>query len=257
MLQQESEALQMGRGFAVHEDLAVEVQKAVRALERLDRLEQALEGRYMDYRVSPSLESINFVFDRTSGDPVLYRSVAKPARPQAHGQELTFVFAPLRLEARESYRLILVGDRQARFVPGDRLTAELRINPGEGYDHKPDYPNVQYEIEGQRNFAIDFNAPADVVTINDLRVSLRSAQPIRSAILYVRGRLLAPTAPAAAPPLLTPRSVPTPLREDRGVPRVPDAGSLRRPGRLQEDSAGPGRGDESTQPPSGRRSRLS
>src|SRR5207302_1816971 len=83
---------------------------------------------------------------------------------------------------------ILVGDRQARFVPGDRLTAELRINPGEGYDHKPDYPTVGYEIDGQRNFAIEFNAPPELVTINDLRVSLRSAQPIRSAILYVRGR---------------------------------------------------------------------
>ena len=86
----------MGRGFAVDEDLNVEVQKVMRSLERLDRLEQALEGKYMDYRLSPSLESINFVFDRTGGDAVLYKSVAKPARPQAQGQELTFVFAPLR-----------------------------------------------------------------------------------------------------------------------------------------------------------------
>jgi hypothetical protein len=253
MLQQESEALQMGRGFTVHDDLSVEVQKAVRALERLDRLEQALEGKYMDYRVSPSLESINFVFDRTGGEPVLYRSVAKPARPQAHGQELTFVFAPLRLEARESYRLILVGDRQAKFVPGDRLTAELRINPGEGYDHKPEYPTVSYEVEGQRNFAIDFNAPSDVMSINDLRVSLRSAQPIRSAILYVRGRLLAPSAPVAAPPPLAPR----PLAPPRDLPLrqpVPDPASLRRPGRLQDNQAPP-RVDEV--PPGGRRSRLS
>ena len=69
MLQQESEALEMGRGFTVHEDLNVEVQKAMRALERLDRLEQALEGKYLDYRLSPSLESINFVFDRTRRRP--------------------------------------------------------------------------------------------------------------------------------------------------------------------------------------------
>jgi hypothetical protein len=254
MLEQESEALQMGRGFAVHDDLNVEVQKAIRALERLDRLEQALEGRYMDYRLSPSLESINFVFDRTSGDPVLYRSVAKPARPQAHGQELTFVFAPLRLEARESYRLILVGDRQARFVPGDRLTAELRINPGEGYEHKPEYPNVGYEIEGQRNFAIDFNAPADVVTINDLRVSIRSAQPIRSAILYVRGRLLTPAARVSMPPPLAPRPAPALPREDRGAVRTQDP-ALRRPGRLQDEGAGPREDDRP--PATGRRSRLS
>lgn len=256
MLQQESEALEMGRGFAVHDDLSVEVQKAVRALERIDRLEQALEGKYMDYRLSPSLESNNFVFDRTVGDPVLYRSVASPARPQAHGQEITFVFAPLRLEARESYRLILVGDRKARFVPGDRLTAELRINPGGGYDQKPEYPTVGYEIDDQRNFAIDFNAPADVPMINDLRVSLRSAQPIRSAILYVRARLLAPAAPAPAPPPLPLRDIAVAPRTDRSAARIQESTTSRRPGRLQESGTGP-RDDEGAQPSGGRRSRLS
>jgi hypothetical protein len=205
MLEQESEALSLARGWSLHENLNVEVQKVMRALDRLDRLEQALEGKYLDFRLSPSLESINFVFDRTAGDPVLYKSVAKPARPQAHGQELTFVFAPLRLEARESYRLILVGDRQARFVEGDRLTAELRINPGEGYSHAPDFRTSEYQVDGHRNFAIDFKAPEDVITINDLRVSLRSTQPIRSAILYVRGRLMPGQSAPLAPPPLAPR----------------------------------------------------
>ena len=253
MLQQESEALQMGRGFVINEDLNVEVQKIVRSLERLDRLEQALEGKYLDYRLSPSLESINFVFDRTTGDPVLYKSVAKPARPQAQGQELTFVFAPLRLEARETYRLILVGDRQARFVPGDRLSTELRINQGEGYNRKPDYPVAAYEIDGQRNFAVDFKAPDDVVTISDLRVSLRSGQPIRSAILYVRSRLQqAASSQFQAPP-------PLPIRP---VPSAPPRASIssdsigRLPGRLP-DETGPSR-DEPKPPPGGpRRSRLS
>lgn len=209
MLQQESEALQMGRGFALEEDLNLEIQKTVRSLERLDRLEQALEGRYMDYRLSPSLESINFVFDRTGGDPVLYKSVAKPARPMAQGQELTFVFAPLRLEARETYRLILVGDRQARFAPGDRVTAELRINQGEGSSRRPDYPVATHEIDGQRNFAIDFKAPDDISMIGDLRLSLRSGQPIRSAILYVRSRLQNVAAGGrSAPPPLPPRPAP-------------------------------------------------
>jgi len=259
MLEQESQALEMGRGFTVDEDLSVEVQKAVRALERLDRLEQALEGKYMDYRLSPSLESINFVFDRTGGDPVLYRSVAKPARPQAHGQELTFVFAPLRLEARESYRLILVGDRQARFGPGDRLTAELRINPGEGYDHSPEFPTSSYEVDGQRNFAVDFNAPNDVLTINDLRVSLRSAQPIRSAILYVRARLRPTAAPIAPPPPLPPRPPVGPPRDDRAAAsRFGDPG-FRRPMRPDEPAARP-RDDSKAPPPPptpGKRSRLS
>jgi hypothetical protein len=254
MLQQESEALQMGRGFTIDGDLSVEVQKAARALERLDRLEQALEGRYMDYRISPSLESINFVFDRTAGDPVLYRSVAKPARPQAHGQELTFVFAPLRLEVRESYRLVLVGDRQARFGPGDRLTTELQINKGEGYEHKPEYSTVEYETDGQRNFAIDFNAPSDIVAINDLRLSLRSAQPIRSAILYVRSRLLAPNAPVAAAPPLRSRPAPPPLRDDPAKPRPAEIGA-RPPRRLPPDEPGPRR-DDNPEPPPGPRRRV-
>ncbi len=254
MLQQESEALQMGRGFAVDEDLNVEVQKIMRSLERLDRLEQALEGKYMDYRLSPSLESINFVFDRTGGDAILYKSVAKPARPQAQGQELTFVFAARGLEARETYRLILVGDRNAKFVPGDRLNAELRINPGEGYSHKPEYTAASYEIEGQRNFAVDFKAPDDVVAINDLRVSLRSSQPIRSAILYVRSRLLTGVAPGfPAPPPLPQRGT-TPAARPPMPPA--DTGQGQRPSsRFQEDTRSSR--EEGKPPPAPRRSRLS
>jgi hypothetical protein len=231
MLQQEGEALRMGRGFTVDENLNVEVLKMTHALERLDRLEQALEGRYMDYRLSPSLESIAFVFDRTAGDPVLYKSVAKPARPQAQGQEITFVFAPLRLEARETYRLLLIGDRQARFGPGDRLTAELRLNQGEGTGRQPEYPVATYEVDGQRNFAIDFKAPEDVGVINDVRVSLRSNQPIRSAILYVRSRLLtANSGNVAAPP-------PLPARPPSPAPPRPAPPALRpSPSRFPDDS---------------------
>jgi hypothetical protein len=189
MLQQEGEALEMGRRGPLHDDLGVEVQKVGRALERIDRLEQGLEGKYMDYRVSPSLESLNFFFDRT-GEVVLYTTKAKPARPQAHGDQITFVFAPLHLETRWQYRIVLVGDQKARFAPGDRLAAELLINPGEGYRHEPLFPRAQCELANQRNFAVDFEAPKDVVAINDVRVTVRTAQPIRSAILYVRSRFL-------------------------------------------------------------------
>lgn len=239
MLRQEGEALEMGRSWSIHEDLGIEVQKVARALERLDRLEQALEGKYLDYRVSPSLERLNFVFDRTGSEPVLYRAVAKPARPQAHGQELTFVFAPLRLEAREMYRVILVGDGQARFVAGERLTTELRINPGGGYRHPPEFLTAEHEIPGQRNFAVDFRAPADAVTITDLRVSLRSSQPIRSAILYVRGRLLrGRTAPGVVRQQLpADERADRRIREDRPEPSagptdrpVPKKGRLSDPG---------------------------
>jgi hypothetical protein len=249
----------MSRGWTINDNLNLEVQKVMRALDRLDRLEQALEGKYLDFRISPSLESLNFVFDRTSGDAVLYKSVAKPARPQAHGQELTFVFAPLRLEAREHYRLVIVGERQARFMPGDRLTAELRINPGEGYSHPPDYRTTEHEIDGHRNFAIDFKAPEDVVTINDLRVSLRSTQPIRSAILYVRGRLMPGSSPMAAPPLAPPRGAAPRDEWSSRAPREDPAAALRRRPRLDEPAA-PARPAEPTDPAptqGPRRSRLS
>jgi hypothetical protein len=252
MLEQEGEVLEMNRRGALDVDLRLEVQKNWTALERLDRLEQALEGRYMDYRISPSLESINFVFDRTSGDPVLYKSVAKPARPQAHGQEMTFVFAPLRLEAREQYRLILVGDRQARFANGDTLTVELLINHGEGYDRGTQYRSSDYEVDGQRNFAVDFSAPEDVVTINDVRVTLRSSQPIRSAILYVRARLMAAGAfrPAVSTP--SPKQVRPEQRGDWSAPAPTDVSSGRQGSRLSD-------GGRSTtpSPPPGPRKRLS
>lgn len=212
MLEQEGAALEMNRRWSLAEDLGEESDKVLRALDRLDRLEQALEGKYMDYRISPSLESINFVFDRTSGDPVLYKSVAKPTPPRAHGQELAFVFAPLRLEAREQYRLILVSDRQARFASGDSITAELRINHGEGLNRPPEFRTSHWELDGQKNFAIDFSAPDDIVNINDIRLSLRSAQPIRSALLYVRARLMPGGVRLPEPPRSSPRVVPTPPR---------------------------------------------
>ena len=224
ILEQEGKALEIERQWGIHDDLQLEVQRISRDLEGLRRLEQALEGKYLDFRISPSLESINFVFDRSSGEPVLYKAVAKPARPQASGQELTFVFAPLRLEAREVYRLILVGDKQARFMPGDQLHAELRINPGEGYNRPPQYVTAQFEVDAHRNFAFDFKAPEDVVVLNDIRVSLRSVQPIRSAILYVRSRLMVR---AAAP---VPDRAPAPERPPvRSEPVRPPAEELRRP----------------------------
>jgi hypothetical protein len=264
LLEQEGEALQMGRGRSMHDDLGVEVRSVTRALDRLDRLEQALEGKYMDYRISPSLESINFVFDRTAGEPILYKSVAKPARPQAHGQEITFVFAPIRLEAREQYRLIIIGDKQAKFGSGDAITAEVRINQGEGYSNRPEFKTSLYEIDNQRNFAIDFSAPEDIVSINDVRVSFRSAQPIRSAILYVRARLMSA---AVARNLTGSRdsSRPLPVREepaprpvepryerDRFAPPAPPPAP---PSRMVPRTAP--NDDPPTLPPAPRKSRLS
>ena len=225
MLEQEHRALQLERQTSSQDNLRTDMEEAARGLDRLVRLEQALEGKYMDYRVSPSLENINFVFDRTTGEPVLFKAVAKPARPQAMGQELTLVFSPLRLEGRDMYRLILLGDKLARFLPGDRLAVELRINPGSGYNRPPLYLSADYEVDGQRNFAVDFRAPDDVVSINDIRVSLRSEQPIRGGMLYTRGRLTVGSRLSAAvesgPPADSPPRAAT--REPAGRPPMPQA----------------------------------
>jgi hypothetical protein len=103
-------------------------------------------------------------------------------------QELTFVFARLKLQGREAYRLILMGEPEARFEIGEPLSAEIRVNPGRGQPSKPIYKKAICEIFNQRNFAIDFDAPPDVVTISDLRVIVKATHPMRSGLLYVRRR---------------------------------------------------------------------
>src|SRR5262249_41214114 len=137
--------------------------------------------------------SINFFFDTTAGDVVLYRSEARVNRPQ-RDRDLTFVFAPLRLEARENYRIVLVGDRDAQFSVGETVGAELYFNPGGGYTGRPERTRSYGEIDGQRNIAIDFSAPGDINLLNDIRVTVQHGQPIRSAILYVRARFVSSSA---------------------------------------------------------------
>jgi hypothetical protein len=186
LLEQERQMLEMARQSVMHPDLGLDVQRVTDGLQRLERLEQALEGKYIDFRVSPSLESLNFVFDR--GGEAFYQSVSRPSRPQVFNQELTFVFARLKLEGREAYRLILMGEPEARFEIGESLSAEIRINPGGGQPSKPIYKKAACDIFNQRNFAIDFDAPPDVVTISDLRVIVKVTRPMRSGLLYVRRR---------------------------------------------------------------------
>jgi hypothetical protein len=133
---------------------------------------------------------------------------------------LTFVFAQLRIrqETREQYRLVLVGDKKARFSLGEELTTELRINWGEGYKRTPDFVVSRCDRDGQRNFAVDFTTPDDIVSLSDLRASLRSSQPIQSAILYVRTRFFS-----------RPGSRPAPPRPEPVVQRQPIPGPLPRP----------------------------
>jgi hypothetical protein len=186
LLEQERQIMTMAREWTMHPDLGLDVERTMSGLQRLQRLEEALEGKYVDFRVSPSLESLNFVFDRNG--EAFYQSVSKPTRPMVHDQELTFVFAKLKLEGRESYRLILMGEPESRFEIGETLSIDILINPGGGQSVRRDYKKVACERFNQRNFAFDFDAPADIVMISDVRVVLKVSRPMRSGLLYVRRR---------------------------------------------------------------------
>lgn len=169
----------------VAEDLATEIRGALRLFADLWRLERALEGKYLDFRINHALESMNFVFDR--GGKVLYRIAAKPSRTQAAGADIIITFAQLRLEGREKYRLILVGEENASFESGSKIAIEIRINEGSGFRRPPVLARSEARLPDQSNFEYDFDAP-DVPTITDLRVTYPAHHPIRTALLYVRQR---------------------------------------------------------------------
>jgi hypothetical protein len=185
-------ALTVTRKWEIHDDLGVEVRSTLHSLAALSRLERALEGKYIDFRLSPSLEAMNFVFD--GGGKVLYKLAAKPSRLQGFADELTIHFAQLRLEGRDRYRLILICEPEAKLETGTRINVEIRINEGAGF-HRPAINLVcEAKLPEQRNFEFDFEAP-DVPTITDLRVSLPARYPMRTALLFNRHRFYAEEAP--------------------------------------------------------------
>jgi hypothetical protein len=91
-------------------------------------------------------------------------------------------------------------------------------------------------VPEQRNFAVDFEVAAEIHTISDLRITVNSAWPIRSCLLYVQRRILqaasprlqAPPEPPLPPPV-RPLPQPAPFRstqepelEPQPRPRVRD-----------------------------------
>jgi len=184
-MEQQRRFLQMSRTRRLNENLGVEVRAALSSLESLAQLERALEGKYIDFRVSNVLEGMNFIFDR--GGKALYKLVAKPARVQGSGEDLTIHFSNLRLEGRDKYRLILVGAQNATFEKGTRIAVELRLNEGSGFRRDPINLVSDCRLSDQRNFECDFEAP-EVATIHDARITLQAHHPIRTALLYGRHR---------------------------------------------------------------------
>jgi hypothetical protein len=121
---------------------------------------------------------------------VLFKLSAKPSRVQGVGDELTVFFSQLRLEGRDKYRLILVGEQDATFEKGSRIAVEIRINEGSGFRRQPVILSCDVKNADQLNFEFDFDAP-DVPTITDFKVSLQAHLPIRTALLFARHRFYA------------------------------------------------------------------
>ena len=198
LLEQQKIVFRSSRKWEIHEDLADDVRTALQSLGSLRRLERALEGKYLDFRISPSLEAMNFVFDR--GGKALYKLAAKASRVQGFVDELTVTFSQLQLQGRDKYRLILAGEKDATFEKGSKITVEIRLNEGSGFKRKPIILSTEPKLPEQRNFEFDFEAP-DVSTITDLRLSLQAHHPIRTALLFVRYRFYSSKLEEGARPL--------------------------------------------------------
>ncbi len=188
LIELQKHTLQMGRTLRLDEDLGLEVRKSLASLTGLERLERALEGKYIDFRRSSSLDSTNFIFDR--GGKALYKLAARPARVQGVADEMTIFFSNLRLEGRDRYRLILVGDRNTPWVRGTSIGAEIRLNEGSGFRRESLILTGDVRLDDQYNIELDFEAP-DVPTITDVRVAVPAYHTVHTALLFMRHRFYA------------------------------------------------------------------
>jgi Bacterial Type VI secretion, VC_A0110, EvfL, ImpJ, VasE len=233
LLEQQKQLLRGSRRWRVEDDLRLEVRSAQRSLHSLLTLERALEGKYIDFRVSPTLDTMNFVFDRAGS--ALYKLAAKPARLQGFGDEMAFHFAGIRLEGREKYRMILTAEAQHEYVADARVPVEIRINEGSGSRRAPIHGVAQVRFAGQKNVEFDFDAP-DIATVTDLRVAVPAQFNVRTALLFVRHRFYAQnserTSLPAHPIESSPRAsapAPTPEEIDSAVGRSNAVSSSFRP----------------------------
>lgn len=188
LIELQKHTLQIGRSLQLDEDLGLEVRKALQSLYGLEKLERALEGKYIDFRKSASLESTNFIFDR--GGKALFKLAARASRVQGIADEITIFFSNLRLEGRDRYRLILVGERDTPWLRGTSIGAEIRLNEGSGFRRESLILTGDVKLDEQYNIELDFEAP-DVPTITDLRVTVPAYHTVRTALLFMRHRFYA------------------------------------------------------------------
>ena len=185
LLEEERDALATSRETGAREDLRGSIGRAEQTLVSVRRLVEALEGKYLDYRVNRSVDSLRFLLDR--GGEHFYMAVATPGHPQRDGDLITFVFSQLNLAGRHEYRVVVFGDPDgiSRWQLGEELRADLRVNSAAG-PSRPISQTVTCEIPGQRNFGINFDTPVDVSAIAGLRLTVQPAHRVRGAVLYQR-----------------------------------------------------------------------
>lgn len=197
LMDEERQSLAARREWSAREDVRYSLDHAEQTLGRLLRLFEALEARYVDYRINRSIDSLRFLLDE--GGEGFYMAIATPGHPQRAGDVLTFDFTQLNLPGQHEYRVLLVGDGQAPWQVGDALEVDVRVNPTGGYS-RPHSFTVRVEDPRQRNFAVNFVTPPDVATLSSLRVTLpRGSHHVRRAVLYQRGRGLVADAQQPAP----------------------------------------------------------
>lgn len=219
LLLEERGALAGSPDVQVGENLADGITRAGNTLQRLRRLVEALEAKYVDFRISRSIEALRFLLD-ADGEQ-FFLAVASPGHPQREGDLLTFAFSQLSLAGQQRYRLVLLGDPDgvSTWQPGEEFRVDIRVNPASGVSRPISKP-VQCHIAGQRNFSADFDTPREVAAINTLNVTVQPGQRVRGAILYQRrlgigGDAYAP--PPPQPDVYPPKPGPAPQRAPNGA----------------------------------------
>ncbi len=234
LLEEERDALARARELSPRADLAEAVARAEQTLLRIRRLVEALEGKYIDYRINRSVDAVTFLLDR--GGEEFYVAAGTPGHPQREGDLLTFVFADLRLSGQHEYRVVLTGDPKEipAWTVGEELRVDLRVNSETG-PGKPISRKVPCEIPGQRNFAANFETPSDVATISGLNVTVQPGHRVRGAVLYQRRLGFAEG--VVAPPPEPPRPRVTPRGDADAEPGVAKKITIKPPSAPAEKAA--------------------
>ncbi|MGE3618766.1 MAG: hypothetical protein AB7L66_23065, partial [Gemmatimonadales bacterium] len=123
----------------------------------------------------------------------------------------------------------------AHWAVGQELSVSIRVNASGG-PRSPMTRGVMCEVEGQRNYAVNFDTPQDVASIAGLTVTVQPGTGIRGAVLFRRRHGLAsPGAggmaiPAPAPMVgLNKGPVPLPIPEPPPAAPTKPKITLKRP----------------------------